>query len=551
MPTSGTTCRSAHVDTFCRDSLPPRELWPKIDCSSLAYPEMLNCATELLDNMASLHGGRVAILHSGGRWTYAQLLERANRIAHVLVGDLGLVPGNRVLLRAPNSPMLAAAWFAVLKAGGVVVCTNPLLRERELSEIIPKARINLILTDARVVNDCARVVSKVSTSAGGKPKMACFSADIDGSLEALMRHKPSDFRNCPTSQEDVAIIAFTSGTTGQSKGTMHFHRDLLAVTDTFSRYVLQPNAGDIFCGSPSLAFTYGLGGLLLFPFRSGAATVLLEQCAPLNLLQAIQEHRATICFTSPTGYRAMLKHVDEFDLSSLKKCVSAGEHLPAATFESWRQATGLRIIDGIGSTEMLHMFISSAGDEIRPGATGKIVPGYLAKVVDEEGEELPQGTIGRLAVRGPTGCRYLNNPEQQKKYVQSGWNFTNDSFHVDRDGYFWYHARTDDMIISSGYNISAVEIENVLLTHPKVAECAVIGVPDPDRGQIVKAFVVPTPGMSANATMAKELQDFVKAEIAPYKYPRAVEFMASLPRNANGKLQRYRLRNDSTQNENH
>ena len=545
MPTSEVSAhRSAHVDTFCRDALPPRELWPEIDCSSLAYPDALNSAAELLDNMASAHSERTAILHSGGAWSYAQLLDNANRIAHVLVEDFGIIPGNRVLLRAPNSPMLAACWFAVLKAGGVVVCTNPLLRERELGELIPKAAVNLILTDARLTSDCERAASKLARDKS-QAKIACFNSDENGSLEARMRGKPSEFKNCRTSQEDVAIIAFTSGTTGRSKGTMHFHRDLLAVADSFSRFVLQPDANDIFCGSPSLAFTYGLGGLLLFPFRCGAATVLLEQGTPPNLLQAIQEHRATICFTSPTGYRAMLKHVGEFDLSSLKKCVSAGEHLSAASFESWRQATGLKIIDGIGSTEMLHMFISSSGDDIRPGATGKIVPGYQAKVVDDAGRELPSRTIGRLAVRGPTGCRYLNSLDQQRKYVQNGWNFTNDSFHIDEDGYFWYHARTDDMIVSSGYNISAVEIENVLLTHSKVAECAVIGIPDPDRGQIVKAFVVPAPGVTGDAGMAKELQDFVKAEIAPYKYPRAVEFISSLPRNANGKLQRYRLRENS------
>ena len=540
--------RSAHVDTFCRDALPPRELWPEIDCSVLRYPDTLNCATELLDNTALAHGERTAILHARGSWSYAQLLENANRIAHVLVEDLGVLPGNRVLLRAPNSAMLAASWFAVLKVGAVAVCTNPLLRERELAEIIPTAAVNVILTDTRLTGDCERATSKRQEA---KPRIVCFNASDAGSLETLMRSKPRDFTNCPTSQEDVAIIAFTSGTTGQSKGTMHFHRDLLAVADTFSRYVLQPDASDIFCGSPSLAFTYGLGGLLLFPFRCGASTVLLEEGTPPKLLKGIQEHRATVCFTSPTGYRAMLKHVREFDLSSLNKCVSAGEHLPATTFESWRQATGLKIIDGIGSTEMLHMFISSSGDDIRRGATGKVVRGYQARIVDEEGKAVPTGTIGRLAVRGPTGCRYLNNPDQQKKYVQNGWNFTNDSFHTDTDGYFWYHARTDDMIVSSGYNISGVEIENVLLAHPKVAECAVVGVPDADRGQIVKAFVLPASGCRVDPSLVKELQDFVKAEIAPYKYPRAVEFVDSLPRNANGKLQRYRLRDNSAQNENH
>ena len=571
---------SAHRDPFCRAALPPRELWPEMSYDTLpelAHPARLNCAAELLDRrVAEGDGERIAIHFPGGRWTYRQLLETANRVAHALVDDLGVVPGNRVLLRGPNTPKLAACWFAVLKAGGVAVTTMPLLRVRELTFIADKARIHLALTDARVAGDCeqamrataagepragARVVRFLGNGAdlagpismggagggGAGGKGAGAGADravvaAEKSLEQLARDKPGDFANCDTAASDVAFIAFTSGTTGQGKGTMHFHRDVLAASDCFPRYVLRPRRDDIFCGSPPLAFTFGLGGLLLFPLRIGASTLLLEQATPPHLLQGIQDHRATVCFTAPTGYRAMCGMLDRYDISSLRECVSAGETLPLATFESWHRATGIKIIDGIGSTELLHMFISSAGDDIRPGATGKVIPGYEAKVVDDAGRTVPPGTIGRLAVRGPTGCRYLDNIERQKLYVQDGWNFTGDSYIQDEDGYFWYQARTDDMIISAGHNISGPEVEAVLLEHPKVQECGVVGLPDAERGQVVTAFVVLATGVAPDPAIVKELQEFVKAEIAPYKYPRRVEFLDSLPRTETGKLQRFRLR---------
>ncbi|HUF66113.1 MAG TPA: AMP-binding protein, partial [Gemmatimonadaceae bacterium] len=436
------------------------------------------------------------------------------------------------LLRGPNTPLLAACWFGVLKAGGVVVCTMPLLRERELRYIADKARLTLALCDTRFAEECEQAIAKT----------VHFGTDCSRSLEAMMRDKPARFGACDTAAEDTAIIAFTSGTTGQGKGTMHSHRDILAVTDCFPKYVLKPARDDVFCGSPPLAFTYALGGLLLFPLRIGASALLLEQGAPPHLIRAITEHRPTVCFTAPTAYRAMCGLLEGQDVSSLRLCVSAGETLPVSVFESWRAATGLKIIDGIGATEMLHIFISSSGDEIRPGATGKVVPGYSAKVVGEDGQDAPSGTVGRLAVRGPTGCRYLDDPVRQAEYVRDGWNFTGDSYLMDDDGYFWYQARTDDMIISSGYNLSGPEVENVLLEHASVKECAVIGVPDEARGQLVKAVIVLRPGFEGGADLVRELQDFVKARIAPYKYPRAVEFMDALPRTSTGKLQRYRLR---------
>ena len=542
-----TARHSGHVDTFCDRHAPPDELWPVRDWSGipeLSYPDRMNCAAELLDSVIeSGRGDRIVFRFPGGEWTYAELFNNANRIANVLVQDLGLVPGNRVLLRGPNNPMLAACWFGVLKAGGVVVCTMPLLREREIRWVADKAEIKLALSDTRFAEECEVAFRYHADGSERKgSKVVHFNSDAHFSLEPLMRRHSAVFENVATSADETAIIAFTSGTTGEGKGTMHSHRDIMAVTDCFPRYVLQPSEDDVFCGSPPFAFTYALGGLLLFPMRFGASSLLLEQATPPHLIKAISEYRPTVCFTAPTAYRAMSAMTAEYDVSSLKKCVSAGETLPLSVYEGWLDATGIQIIDGIGATEMLHIFISAAGDDIRPGATGKVVPGYQARVVDDDMNDVAPGAVGKLAVRGPTGCRYLDNVEQQRRYVREGWNLTGDSYKLDADGYFWYQARTDDMIISGGYNIAGPEVENVLLEHDSVLECAVIGQPDSSRGHIVKAFVVLSPGWEGGDTLVKELQDFVKARIAPYKYPRAVEFCESLPRTATGKLQRYRLR---------
>lgn len=538
-----------HRDTFARDALPPRELWPEMRYDripELAYPARLNCAAELLDRVVERgDGGRVVFHAPERRWTYAELLASANQLAHVLVTDLGVVPGNRVLLRGYNGPQMAAVWFAVLKAGGIVVCTMPLLRTRELTFTADKAEIRLALSDARIAADCDQAM-KTTASGEARTGGRCvsFGSDAKGSLDDLARGKPTTFENCDTAADDVALIAFTSGTTGEGKGTMHFHRDVLAICDCFPTHVLRATAADIFCGSPPFAFTYGLGGIVLFPMRIGASAILLEQATPPLLLDAIEKYRPTVVFTAPTAYRAMCALLEQSkrDVTSLKKCVSAGETLPLATFEAWKRATGISIIDGIGATEMLHIFISASESEIRPGSTGKVVPGYEARVVDDDGRPVPDGTVGKLAVRGPTGCRYLDNIERQNAYVQKGWNLTGDSYVRDAEGYFWYQARTDDMIISAGYNISGPEVENVLLLNPNVKECAVVGLPDSERGQAVSAFIVLADGTTASPALAKELQDFVKREIAPYKYPRRVKFVPALPRTATGKLQRYRLR---------
>lgn len=538
---------TAHTDTFCDDNLPPRSLWPDLDFSSLPclnYSARLNCAADLLDDaVRSGRGERTVFLYEGSRWSYHELYETANQIAHVLIEDLGVVPGNRVLLRAPNTPMLAACWFAVLKAGAVVVATMPLLRPREILYTAEKAQISLGLTDSRVADDCEHgMLMDAHGAARPGSRVVHFNTQASDGLEAMMRGKPTTFDNCNTSAEDIAIIAFTSGTTGCAKGTMHTHRDVLAITDCFARYVLQPEPADIFCGSPPLAFTYALGGLLLFPMRFGASTLLLEKASPPNLISAINEHHPTICFTAPTAYRAMLGMLGDFDVSSLRKCVSAGETLPAATLEAWKAATGVTIIDGIGATEMLHIFISAAADEVRPGATGRPIPGYQARIVDADGNPVPVGVVGLLEVRGPTGCRYLADAERQLKYVRDGWNLTGDAYRMDEDGYYWYQARSDDMIVSSGYNIAAPEVENALLSHPDVHECAVVGIPDVERGHIVKAFVVLHTHAQLNPAPVKTLQDHVKREIAPYKYPRAIEFVDTLPHTDTGKLQRFRLR---------
>jgi 2-aminobenzoate-CoA ligase len=533
---------TAHADTFARDNLPPRELWPEIDLSgvpALAARDRINAAADLLDARVAAGGGeRTALVFPGGRWTYAELLATANRIAGVLRDELGLVPGNRVLLRGFNSPMMVACWFAVLKAGGIVVATMPLLRARELITLAAKAQIRFALCDARLMEE-------METAAAASPsleRVVAFGGGGEGALETLMEGRSEAFDNVDTAADDVALLAFTSGTTGQPKGTMHVHRDLLAVCETFSAHVLRPEPDDLFCGSPPLAFTYGLGGLVLFPFHAGASVLLLEQAAPPQLIAGMRDFRATVVFTAPTAYRAMASLVKDYDLSPLRKCVSAGETLPLATFEAWREATGLKIIDGIGSTEMLHIFISAAGDDVRPGSTGRPVAGYSATLLDENGEPVGPGGMGRLAVKGPTGCRYLADASRQRTYVENGWNITGDTYRLDDDGYYRYQARNDDMIISSGYNIAGPEVENALLEHAAVSECAVIGTADIERGQVVTAFVVLREGCAGGDGTVKELQDFVKRQIAPYKYPRRIEFVTELPRTQTGKLQRFRLR---------
>jgi 2-aminobenzoate-CoA ligase len=534
---------SAHVDTFARDNLPPRGLWPEFVFAlpELQFPAQLNCASVLLDRQVEAGLADRPCIHAPGLvWTYADLLAHANRIAHVLVDDMGLVPGNRVLLRAANNPMLAACWFAVIKAGGIAVATMPLLRARELTEVIGKARVSHALCDARLGGDLRAAAAQCPTLT----QVKYFNGTGDDALEACARSQPATFRNVDTAADDTCIIAFTSGTTGQPKGTMHFHRDVIAICECWPRHTLRASADDVFIGSPPLAFTFGLGGQLLFPLHVGASTVLLEKAAPDVLLPAIGDFGATVCFTAPTSYRAMAAQAAHHDLSSLRKCVSAGEALPAATRAQWKQATGIEMIDGIGTTEMLHIFISADEANSRGGATGKPVPGYVACVLDEAGKPLPPGQVGRLAVKGPTGCRYLAD-DRQKNYVSNGWNVTGDAYLIDADGYFVYQARTDDMIISAGYNIAGPEVEAILLAHPAVAECGVVGLADDERGQIVAAFVILKDGFKGDDALARELQDFVKQSIAPYKYPRRIVFRSTLPRTETGKLQRFRLRQET------
>lgn len=533
---------SAHIDTFCRDNLPAPELWPELlfDLPDVQYPARLNCATELLDRTIAEHGGdRPCLLSPAGEsLTYEQLRRRSDQVARVLVEDLGLVPGNRVLLRGPNNPWLVVAWFAVVKAGGVVVATMPLLRSGELNDVVDIAQVQLALCDHRFLADLAAADAPAL-------RIVEYGGDSEADLGRLADSKPEHFAPVDTAADDVVLLALTSGTTGRPKATMHFHRDVLANADTFSRHVLQPVPDDVFTGTPPLAFTFGLGGLVVFPMRVGASTLLLEKASPAELLALIQHHHVSVCFTAPTAYRAMLKNGDVSPFATLRRCVSAGEHLPADTWQEFFQATGIRIIDGIGSTEMLHIFISAADDDIRPGSTGRAVPGYRAQVIDESGAPAPIGAPGRLAVKGPTGCRYLAD-DRQRNYVHDGWNVTGDTFSQDAEGYFWYHARSDDMIVSSGYNISGPEVEEALMRHPDVRECAVVGVHDTERGMKVKAFVVLIADTPAGDAKAQELQDFVKATIAPYKYPRLVEFIDALPRTSTGKVQRFRLREPST-----
>ncbi|WP_133646325.1 AMP-binding protein [Paraburkholderia flava] len=543
---------SAHVDTFARDHLPPQSQWPEflLDNPDVRYPARFNCATELLDGtIAAGHRDRPAIWSDVDgvphATTYGELLERVNRTAHVLVEKLGLKPGNRVLLRGPNTLQMAVACLAALKAGLVVVPTMPLLRAKELKQIVDKAQIAAALCDARLADELERCRDPQNEHFCAGLQQVCFfhddAADSLDTLAAALPAQSAHFDACDTAADDVCLIAFTSGTTGAPKGCMHFHRDVLAMCDLFPRHVLKPSADDVFCGTPPLAFTFGLGGLLCFPLRVGASTVLIEKLTPETLLQTVERFHATVMFTAPTFYRQMAPLVPRVDLSSLRKTVSAGEALPDSTRDLWRNASGIEMIDGIGGTELIHIFISSAGTEVRPHAIGRAIPGYVVCAVDDAMQPLPPGQIGKLAVRGPTGCRYLAD-ERQTKFVRDGWNLPGDAVYLDEDGYVFYQARADDMIVSSGYNISGPEVESVLMQHAAVAECGVVGVPDDTRGQIVKAFVVLRPGAVADDALVTELQEFVKQTVAPYKYPRVIVFADALPRTETGKLKRFALR---------
>ncbi|MGZ3643500.1 MAG: AMP-binding protein [Ktedonobacteraceae bacterium] len=531
---------SAHIDTFAFDNLPPRDQWPDLifTLPELQYPERMNCIVELLDkNIQQGYGDRQAVLGADGTLTYSQLQVQVDKVAHVLTHDMGLVPGNRVLLRSANNAMLAICWCAVAKAGLIVVATMPLLREKELVDIIEKVQISAAICDRRLDTELQAAQQRCPVL----KQVMYFNDPSSAGLEALMSQWNEPFKAVDTAAEDTVLIAFTSGSTGQPKASMHFHRDIIAACDCFPKSILHMSSDDICIGTPPLAFTFGLGALLIFSMRMGASTVLLEKLTPESLLAAISEYRATIVWSTPLFYRQMSEIATKFDISTISQSVSAGEWLPVSTRTMWREATGIEIVDGIGSTEMLHIFISSAGDEVRPGATGKVVPGYQACILDENGHQLPSGTIGKLGVKGPTGCRYLAD-ERQRSYVQHGWNLTGDAYLMDADGYFWFQARTDDMIVTAGYNVGGPEVEGALLMHPTVAECAVVGAPDAERGTIIKAFVVLKPGIVGDAALIKRLQDFVKQSIAPYKYPRAIEFCDSLPRAGTGKIQRYRLR---------
>ena len=532
---------SAHSDTFTRDRLPPVADWPELRLEAFQYPDRLNAAVELTDRMVEKgFGDHTALIGNGRIRTYKELADWSNRIAHALVEDYDVRPGNRVLIRSANNPAMVACWLGATKAGAVVVNTMPMLRVGELARIVDKAEISHALCDTRLMEEmvaCAKESAFLKTVIGFDG-----TANHDAELDRIALSKSVRFQAVETGRDDVALLGFTSGTTGDPKATMHFHRDLMIIADGYAREVLKVTPEDVFVGSPPLAFTFGLGGLAVFPLRFGAAAALLEQATPANMIEIIQAHKATVCLTAPTAYRVMLKAMAEgADLSSLRAAISAGETLPAPVYEEWRAKTGKPMLDGIGATEMLHIFITNRFDDHRPACTGRPVTGYEARIVDEAGNEKPVGEVGRLAVRGPTGCRYLADDRQQK-YVQNGWNITGDAFWQDQDGYFHFAARNDDMIISSGYNIAGPEVEAALLAHPAVLECAVIGAPDDDRGQIVEAHVVLVAGQTGDAAMIKALQDHVKAVIAPYKYPRGVRFIDALPKTQTGKIQRFRLR---------
>jgi 2-aminobenzoate-CoA ligase len=534
---------TSHVDTFIRDNMPGPELWPEMDYSVLpelsAYPPRFNVAVELVDKQVNAgYADKPALMFGDQIWTYRELMHRANRIANVLVENYGFVPGERVLIRSGNHPMLIASWLAVLKAGGVAITTMPVLRERELIYMIGNARARFAISHDSLAED----IDKANENAADLEHILYFGGSRADGLESTMEGKSDGFANVDTAADDPAIVGFTSGSTGVPKGTLHFHRDILAAADCFIGKVVKIRPGDIVCGSPQIAFLYGLCAFIADTFRFGASAVLLERGTPEAVLKAIEKYKATVCFSTPSGYKLMIDKARDYDLSSLRECVAGGEPLAPATFNEWKDITGVKIINGLGISELLHIFISASGDDIRPGAIGKAIPGFQVRVVDDNMDDVKPDEIGQMIVKGPNGCRYLDNLERQKAYIHDGWNKSGDLCRIDEDGYLYYEARTDDMILTGGYNVSGLEVEAVLLEHPKVREAAVVGMPDRDRGQIVKAFIVPSSKEIADDDTVSELQDFVKSQISAFKYPRAVEFVDDLPLTATGKIQRGVLR---------
>lgn len=532
---------TAHTDTFTRDNLPDTSLWPEFLLDSFDYPEQLNVAVELTDKMVDQgFGDHTALIGNGRHRTYKELADWTNRLAHVLVEDFNVQPGNRVLIRSANTPAMVACWLAATKAGAVVVNTMPMLRATELSQIVDIAEVSHALCDSRLLSE----IEEVKQTSATLKHIISFdgSQNHDSDMDRLALEKSVRFDAVKTGRDDVALLGFTSGTTGVPKATMHFHRDLLIIADGYAKEILAVTPDDVFVGSPPLAFTFGLGGLAIFPLRFGATATLLEAASPPNMIEIIEKYKATVCFTAPTAYRFMLAAMDEgADLSSLRAAVSAGETLPAPVYNDWIEKTGKPMLDGIGATEMLHIFISNRFDDHAPACTGRPVTGYQVKVIDEDNNIVPNGTVGRLAVKGPTGCRYLAD-DRQAKYVLNGWNLTGDSFSMDDDGYLYFAARNDDMIISGGYNIAGPEVEAALLSHASVAECAVVSAADEARGSVVQAHVVLKEGIEESDSTALLLKDYVKATIAPYKYPRSVVFCDSLPKTPTGKIQRYLLK---------
>ena len=537
------TAHTAHKDTFIRDNMPPEDLWPEMDYTTLpelaAYPARMNVAAVLLDKAVADGSGSRPYIYFGDRvWSYGDTLAEANRLAHVLVDDYGLVPGERVLLRSGNHPMLIIAWFAILKAGGIAISTMPVLRERELVYMIEKAKIQLVICDNKLSLD----IEKANKKTPDLRAILYFGLDDSNSLEARMAGKSTDFGTVDTAADDPAIIGFTSGSTGTPKGTIHFHRDIMAAADTFIGHVVKIRPDDIVCGSPQIAFLYGLCAYIPDTMRFGASVVVVERATPEILLQTIEKHKATVCFSTPSGYKLMLDVIDKYDTSSLRLCIAGGEPLAPAVFHGWEEKTGVRIINGLGISELLHIFISASGDDIRPGLIGKAIPGFQVRVVDEDFNDTKPGEIGQMIVKGPNGCRYLDDPERQQAYIRDGWNLSGDLCRMDKDGYVTYEARTDDMILTGGYNVSGLEVEAVLLEHEAVREVAVVGSPDPDRGQIVKAFIELRDKSVAGEALVSEMQDFVKSQISAFKYPRAIEFVDELPHTPTGKIQRGALR---------
>ncbi len=531
---------------------PPRELWPRFGLDfpeAREWPAKLNIAEVLVDDNLK-RGDKPAILYEDRQIKYRELQLMINKFGNALK-VLDVKPYDRVMLRLPNIPEFIVSSLAVQKLGAVSVPTFTLLKAKELSYIASDCEAKVLITTPSLLEDVEKAKGELKTIrhivlADAKPSEVeapyiAFDYLMDDFKEA------TGLEPVRVDQDEVTLLLYTSGTTGPPKGCIHTHRHYLAVADCYAKNVLQAREDDVWGGPPTMAFAYGHTGLICNPLRHGATTSLVGsgRFEPASMFQLIEKHGISVFYGVPTAYRTMvaLKHErGKYDFSSLRVCVTAGEPCPPSLYYTIKEFFGCEVLEHMGCTELFNGFISTRFGQVKPGSMGLAVPGYDVRILGDDGNEVKTGEVGHLAVAGPIGIRYWKLPEKQAESVRNGWNHTGDMAYKDEEGFFWFASRSDDIIKTAAYRVSPHEVEEALIKHGAVAEAGVIGVPDLERGQIIKAFIVLKPDHKPSSRLEEELRVFVKDQIAPYKAPKEVEFVKELPKTETGKIRRAELK---------